>query len=547
MMREFSVSSMRFDTKKNAESTLRSILTHAVNFFESTNPIEVGCCIIVQEGHLAGENVSVNVCQEGEPSSSALELKEKASRLLSEGQPFSKIMTGDGAGMLMSIDDGNLCSFGGVWIISARMDNDLVEALHQIGAEIRHCIFRSKRFSAGQQIREALPKRFFSIPYLEGFLDHLGSQSLATDFICCWIEDEDGKFRSATELNLQSGIGIGSFCAETQQQLLVRDLEEGIEIDGTKLQPYHHEFLQKHGLLSGIFIPFQLSFSGKRGSIGYYFKRRNGCTTCDALLAYKITCFFRLAADEILHRTHLISGFEQRSGAFQLVTDVFKVLHDVENTSTILDGYLSSIMIDRENASKYTPSLKAAVDKLFDLTKEAKRLQTGAINNSKNEKAKTPSIRKNTTKNFARNLIHKYESPLSERNIDFIVTFSRDFSFFCNQVSLTRIVDNLINNASFSLGSRHGYGQKKIEVTLQIDHQLMAIIVSDNGPGFDSDESRLDAFEPFTSSKPGGWGLGLSICADLAQSMGGRVESSSRWGNGAAFTVKLPILNRQRK
>src|SRR3712207_7577408 len=36
-------------------------------------------------------------------------------------------------------------------------------------------------------------------------------------------------------------------------------------------------------------------------------------------------------------------------------------------------------------------------------------------------------------------------------------------------------------------------------------------------------------------------GLGLSICRELAELMGGKVEAASELGRGSSFTVKLPL------
>ncbi len=70
--------------------------------------------------------------------------------------------------------------------------------------------------------------------------------------------------------------------------------------------------------------------------------------------------------------------------------------------------------------------------------------------------------------------------------------------------------------------------------------------VADSGPGIAAEDlPRL--FEKFvqldasTTRKHGGTGLGLSICRDLVELMGGRIGVETVVGQGATFTVELPL------
>ncbi|MGH7500177.1 MAG: sensor histidine kinase [Longimicrobiales bacterium] len=72
--------------------------------------------------------------------------------------------------------------------------------------------------------------------------------------------------------------------------------------------------------------------------------------------------------------------------------------------------------------------------------------------------------------------------------------------------------------------------------------RVVEIRITDNGPGIPAD--LLDqVFEPFVTSKePGqGTGLGLAVSARLVETMGGAVRAESAAGEGAAFTVTLPV------
>lgn len=105
---------------------------------------------------------------------------------------------------------------------------------------------------------------------------------------------------------------------------------------------------------------------------------------------------------------------------------------------------------------------------------------------------------------------------------------------------LRQIVMNLAGNA-VKFTSTGGVG---LQVTLQ--NGALAIIIEDTGPGIPA--TRLDAiFEEFeqadsrTANRHGGTGLGLAISRRLARLMGGDIEVESRIGEGARFTLTLPM------
>ena len=68
----------------------------------------------------------------------------------------------------------------------------------------------------------------------------------------------------------------------------------------------------------------------------------------------------------------------------------------------------------------------------------------------------------------------------------------------------------------------------------------VSIAISDKGVGMDSDFIRNRLFQPFSSSKPGGFGIGAFEARSLIGAMGGRLGVDSRPGTGTTFTILLP-------
>ena len=59
------------------------------------------------------------------------------------------------------------------------------------------------------------------------------------------------------------------------------------------------------------------------------------------------------------------------------------------------------------------------------------------------------------------------------------------------------------------------------------------------GAGMDADFIRARLFEPFTSTKEGGFGIGAFEARSLIAAMGGRLSVDSAAGKGSTFTIHL--------
>jgi signal transduction histidine kinase len=70
--------------------------------------------------------------------------------------------------------------------------------------------------------------------------------------------------------------------------------------------------------------------------------------------------------------------------------------------------------------------------------------------------------------------------------------------------------------------------------------EAIIVAVEDSGPGIDP--TRLDSiFDPFTTTKRDGMGLGLAICRMIVERHGGKLSALSDGKNGARFQLVLPV------
>ena len=102
---------------------------------------------------------------------------------------------------------------------------------------------------------------------------------------------------------------------------------------------------------------------------------------------------------------------------------------------------------------------------------------------------------------------------------------------------LENVFSNLLDNAIKNTPS-----QGEIEVKLHHSGNSAVVTVEDNGPGIPP-EQIPHVFERFQQSSGlrSGFGLGLAIAREIILAHGGKIEVSSNPGEGAKFTVILPL------
>ena len=112
-------------------------------------------------------------------------------------------------------------------------------------------------------------------------------------------------------------------------------------------------------------------------------------------------------------------------------------------------------------------------------------------------------------------------------NIDLV-----DVSVIGEQGRLEQVFVNLLQNSMDAMGEG---GQ--IDIGIEVAGQAVLITIRDNGPGI-SAELRERLFQPFTTSKDDGLGLGLVICRDIISDLGGELNLVPSQA-GAVFVITM--------
>ncbi|MBI5286288.1 MAG: PEP-CTERM system histidine kinase PrsK [Deltaproteobacteria bacterium] len=98
---------------------------------------------------------------------------------------------------------------------------------------------------------------------------------------------------------------------------------------------------------------------------------------------------------------------------------------------------------------------------------------------------------------------------------------------------------NLFTNAYEAI-QREG----EIRVQSAISEGYINVTISDNGVGMSKEFIEKALFQPFKTTKKGGFGIGLYQCKAIVEAHGGRIEVESEEGKGTRIRVKLPLGDR---
>ncbi|MFQ5607882.1 MAG: ATP-binding protein, partial [Candidatus Zixiibacteriota bacterium] len=131
------------------------------------------------------------------------------------------------------------------------------------------------------------------------------------------------------------------------------------------------------------------------------------------------------------------------------------------------------------------------------------------------------------------------------RHIKLDCSVSEDFPrlLHVREGQIQSVILNLLINAAEALSESEDTSSRAIDLGLSADESenRVVITVSDNGPGIDSTYLPKVFSEQFTT-KERGHGIGLVSVARIVRSHGGDVSVDTHPGQGAKFTVTLPIM-----
>ncbi|MHB9095491.1 MAG: ATP-binding protein, partial [Eubacteriales bacterium] len=129
-----------------------------------------------------------------------------------------------------------------------------------------------------------------------------------------------------------------------------------------------------------------------------------------------------------------------------------------------------------------------------------------------------------------------FHAHLEKKNIQMFSDVP-SIEFWADEQQVKQVLINILLN-----GIEAGGGE--ISITAFIEGMRVGIKIQDNGCGIPP-EALDKIFDPFYTSKPGGYGLGLAICYQLIKDNKGQISIESQLGEGTIATVYLPAAKEE--
>lgn len=138
----------------------------------------------------------------------------------------------------------------------------------------------------------------------------------------------------------------------------------------------------------------------------------------------------------------------------------------------------------------------------------------------------------------AEEVLHLFSNKAAERDVSFKLELAEGLPPISgDRMQLRRAVANLVGNA-VKFASRGG----EVKIITALDVSAATLTVVDDGPGI-APELQAQIFERYGHGEAAesGTGLGLFVVRLVAEAHGGSVTVDSRPGQGARFTLRLPL------
>ena len=229
-------------------------------------------------------------------------------------------------------------------------------------------------------------------------------------------------------------------------------------------------------------------------------------------------------------------------------------LNFVNNFSEVSQELIDEMMDeinrgDREESLLLASNVKENLEKIQRHGQRADAIVKGMLLHSRTSTGqKEPTDINALCDEYLRLAYHGFRAKDKQFNVEIITKFDKDLpNINVIHQDMGRVFLNIINNGFQAIGeqSKKGIADYKptLEIATKLEGQQIEIFIKDNGPGI-SDHIQDKIFQPFFTTKPSGQGtgLGLSLSYDIVKGHGGELKVESREGEGAEFTINLPIV-----
>jgi signal transduction histidine kinase len=208
-----------------------------------------------------------------------------------------------------------------------------------------------------------------------------------------------------------------------------------------------------------------------------------------------------------------------------------QVAHEVKNPLTPIQ--LSAQMILQASGDEHPRLAEIVEDNVGQIESQVSRLRTIASEFSLLGREQLPDLEEIDLTGLLQEVRSLYPSLDGTFTVE--VEADPPLAVHGSRNALLKVLTNLLENARQAMGEAG-----TVVMSGRVEGSRVVVEVQDEGPGIaDEVEDRL--FEPYFSTKSTGTGLGLVICRNLMEKMGGSIALTNRpEGAGAVARLSLP-------
>lgn len=223
--------------------------------------------------------------------------------------------------------------------------------------------------------------------------------------------------------------------------------------------------------------------------------------------------------------------------AASVAHEINNPISGVLNLSMLMQRILKDDGIPPERIADFRKYLSQVVSE----TSRVGRIVTDLLSFSRRSKPHSASTDLNA---IVRTTLSVVSHKLKLGNVEVHLNLREDLPLLqCDNSQMQQVVLNLVMNAA-EASQKNGRGDVWITTWVDPGDTSVILEVRDNGEGIPQ-EIASKIFDPFFTTKEEGKGvgLGLAVVYGIIEAHHGDIDVSSKAGNGATFTVTLPLAS----
>ena len=221
------------------------------------------------------------------------------------------------------------------------------------------------------------------------------------------------------------------------------------------------------------------------------------------------------------------------------------VAHEINNPLAVIlqkTGWIQDLLDEEEfRKSENLQEFRTSIAKIEEHVERARKVVHNMLGYARRMEPRLEDVDVNQTINQTVDILENFARA---NTIDIQTDLMESLPIIAgDQAQLQQVILNLISNAIDAIGK-----DGTVSVKSRADDSKIRIVIADTGPGI-SENMQKKIFDPFftTKSSGKGTGLGLWISYTIIEKLGGSLSLRSQAGQGAEFTVTLPIVRPEKK